>query len=59
MTVPLSKLPTIIEEAKAKMDKTGVLASIVAHAGDGNFHNIILYVHPLKETVILDELAVN
>lgn len=42
MTVPLSKLPMIIEEAKAKMDKTGVLASIVAHAGDGNFHNIIL-----------------
>ncbi|CCG80621.1 D-lactate dehydrogenase,mitochondrial [Taphrina deformans PYCC 5710] len=43
MAVPLSKLPMIIEEAKAKMDKTGVLASIVAHAGDGNFHNIILY----------------
>lgn len=53
MTVPLSKLPLIIEEAKEKMDKTGVLASIVAHAGDGNFHNIILYVYRASAMCLL------
>lgn len=41
--VPLSRLPDIIEEAHAAMPSTGATASLVAHAGDGNFHNLIVY----------------
>ncbi|KAH7391077.1 D-lactate dehydrogenase mitochondrial precursor [Phaeosphaeria sp. MPI-PUGE-AT-0046c] len=43
VAVPISKLPQIIEETKAEINKSGLLASIVGHVGDGNFHTIILY----------------
>ncbi|KAF1914253.1 hypothetical protein BDU57DRAFT_454565 [Ampelomyces quisqualis] len=43
VAVPISKLPQIIEETKAAIGKSGLLASIVGHVGDGNFHSIILY----------------
>ncbi|KAF2033010.1 FAD-binding domain-containing protein [Setomelanomma holmii] len=43
VAVPISKLPQIIEETKAEIGKSGLLASIVGHVGDGNFHSIILY----------------
>ena len=43
VAVPLSALPTIIEETQADIQRTGLLASIVGHVGDGNFHAIILY----------------
>lgn len=58
MTVPLSKLPMLLEEAKAKMTSIGVLASIVAHAGDGNLHCIILYNKNNAEEKKRVELAV-
>ena len=38
VAVPMSRLPDIIEETKADMDKSGLLAAIVGHVGDGNFH---------------------
>jgi D-lactate dehydrogenase (cytochrome) len=38
VAVPISKLPQIIEETKAQIGKSGLLASIVGHVGDGNFH---------------------
>tara|TARA_R110002003_G_scaffold228_6_gene16622 strand:+ start:6436 stop:7782 length:1347 start_codon:yes stop_codon:yes gene_type:complete len=38
VAVPISKLPQIIEETKAEIGKSGLLASIVGHVGDGNFH---------------------
>ncbi|KAF2820580.1 hypothetical protein CC86DRAFT_360370 [Ophiobolus disseminans] len=43
VAVPISKLPQIIEETKDNIKKSGLLASIVGHVGDGNFHAIILY----------------
>ncbi|KAK8228909.1 D-lactate dehydrogenase [Phyllosticta capitalensis] len=43
VAVPISKLPDIIEETKADIDKHGVLGAIVGHVGDGNFHAILLY----------------
>jgi D-lactate dehydrogenase (cytochrome) len=38
VAVPISKLPQIIEETKDQISKSGLLASIVGHVGDGNFH---------------------
>lgn len=38
VAVPISRLPDIIEETKADMASSGLLAAMVGHAGDGNFH---------------------
>lgn len=43
VAVPLSYLPTIIEQTKEDMVQSGLLGSIVGHVGDGNFHSIILF----------------
>ena len=36
--VPISRLADCIEETRADIDKAGVLAPMVGHVGDGNFH---------------------
>ncbi|MHB1525921.1 MAG: FAD-binding oxidoreductase [Candidatus Dormibacteria bacterium] len=36
--VPISLLAECIEETKADIERSGVLAPIVGHVGDGNFH---------------------
>ncbi|KAK8434316.1 D-lactate dehydrogenase [Phyllosticta citricarpa] len=51
VAVPISKLPQIIEETKADIDKHGVLGAIVGHVGDGNFHAILIYNEQEYETV--------
>ncbi|KAF5251004.1 hypothetical protein FANTH_3868 [Fusarium anthophilum] len=43
VAVPLSRLPDIIEFAKADIEKSGLLGSIVGHVGDGNFHTLLLF----------------
>ncbi|KIW02297.1 glycolate oxidase, subunit GlcD [Verruconis gallopava] len=43
VAVPISALPTIIEETKADISASGLTGSIVGHVGDGNFHTILLY----------------
>ena len=42
VAVPISRLPDIIEETKDDMQRSGLLAAIVGHVGDGNFHGMIL-----------------
>ena len=38
VAVPMSKLPEIIDATKEDMTKSGLLAGICGHVGDGNFH---------------------
>ncbi|KAH8817485.1 D-lactate dehydrogenase [Xylogone sp. PMI_703] len=43
VAVPISRLPDIIEETKKELSESGLFATIVGHAGDGNFHATITY----------------
>ncbi|KAL8353552.1 hypothetical protein RB601_003416 [Gaeumannomyces tritici] len=43
VAVPISRLPDIIEETKRDMKESGLFGTIVGHAGDGNFHTILVY----------------
>ncbi|KAF2458175.1 hypothetical protein BDY21DRAFT_284737 [Lineolata rhizophorae] len=43
VAVPISKLPTIVEETKRDMKESGLMGTIVGHVGDGNFHSILIY----------------
>lgn len=47
--VPLSRLPEIISQTRAVIDKSKLPCPIIAHAGDGNFHVLIMF-HPLIES---------
>ena len=40
--VPISRLTDLIIGAKQDIDASGLLAPIVGHVGDGNFHTVIL-----------------
>jgi D-lactate dehydrogenase (cytochrome) len=40
--VPISKLPQCIAETEKDLAQTGLMAPIVGHAGDGNFHLVFL-----------------
>lgn len=46
--VPLSQLPLIMHETRCAINKTNLPCPIVAHAGDGNFHVVIMF-DPNKE----------
>jgi len=48
--VPIDRLATAIRRARAEIDKSGLVAPILGHVGDGNFHLIIL----LREDVETD-----
>ncbi len=41
--VPISKLATCVDETRKDLDASGLLAPIVGHVGDGNFHVIMLF----------------
>jgi D-lactate dehydrogenase (cytochrome) len=41
--VPISRLADCILETKADADATGLVAPIVGHVGDGNFHLVVLF----------------
>ncbi|GAA5936530.1 uncharacterized protein JCM15063_001912 [Sporobolomyces koalae] len=41
--VPLSKFPDLITETKEDIDASGIVGPIVSHAGDGNFHALLLF----------------
>lgn len=43
VAVPISQLASVLTETKEDMEKSGLLATLVGHAGDGNFHAFLLY----------------
>lgn len=67
--VPISRLAECILETKKDIEETGVLAPIVGHVGDGNFHLCIVFdpddaeeserVHALNERMVLRALAMD
>ena len=49
--VPISRLADCINQTRADIDETGLLAPIVGHVGDGNFHLLLLVDHDEPEEV--------
>ena len=43
VAVPISRLPSIIEQTKEDISSSGLFGTIVGHVGDGNFHGMLLY----------------
>ncbi|KAI9153123.1 hypothetical protein LWI28_006182 [Acer negundo] len=41
--VPLSHLAELISKSKQELDASPLLCAVVAHAGDGNFHTVIMF----------------
>ena len=46
--VPLSRLPTLIAETRKELDASFLHCPIIAHAGDGNFHTLIMFTPGVK-----------
>lgn len=46
--VPLSRLAECISKSKQELDASSLLCTVISHAGDGNFHTVILF-DPHKE----------
>ncbi|MCH8092182.1 MAG: FAD-binding oxidoreductase, partial [Proteobacteria bacterium] len=56
--VPISSLARCIVETRREIDEAGLLAAIVGHVGDGNFH-VIFIVDPLDKAEMAKTIAVN
>ncbi|KAF8475408.1 FAD-linked oxidase-like protein [Gautieria morchelliformis] len=41
--VPVSNLPTLVNETKKDLAKSGIPSTIVGHVGDGNFHALLMF----------------
>ncbi|XP_044508553.1 D-lactate dehydrogenase [cytochrome], mitochondrial [Mangifera indica] len=41
--VPLSRLAELISKSKQELDASPLVCTVIAHAGDGNFHTVILF----------------
>ncbi|XP_061955283.1 D-lactate dehydrogenase [cytochrome], mitochondrial isoform X2 [Populus nigra] len=41
--VPLSHLAELISRSKKELDASPLICTVIAHAGDGNFHTVILF----------------
>ncbi|CAA0837794.1 D-lactate dehydrogenase [Striga hermonthica] len=41
--VPLSRLAELISRSKQELDSSSLVCTVIAHAGDGNFHTVILF----------------
>ncbi|OVA03263.1 FAD-linked oxidase [Macleaya cordata] len=41
--VPLSRLAELISISKKEIDASSLVCTVIAHAGDGNFHTLILF----------------
>lgn len=42
-SVPVSRLPELVYQTKQDLKSSGLVSTIVGHAGDGNFHALILF----------------
>jgi D-lactate dehydrogenase (cytochrome) len=56
--VPISRLAEVIAETKRDLDASGLIAPIVGHVGDGNFHLAIL-VNPDDQEELDRAIALN
>jgi D-lactate dehydrogenase (cytochrome) len=54
--VPVSRLPDLVLETKADIQKSGIISSIVGHVGDGNFHSLLLF-HDDKQRALCADLV--
>lgn len=43
VAVPISKFVESLEATKEEIQKSGLVSSIVGHAGDGNYHTVIMF----------------
>ncbi|BBN14900.1 D-lactate dehydrogenase (cytochrome) [Marchantia polymorpha subsp. ruderalis] len=50
--VPLSRLADCIAEAKAELDKSSLITGVISHAGDGNFHTLIMVKQGSEEDLL-------
>jgi D-lactate dehydrogenase (cytochrome) len=57
VAVPISKLSSVLSETKADMEQSGLTATLVGHAGDGNFHAFLLYTP--QQRAIAEKLVSN
>ena len=56
--VPISRLADCILETRADLQASALLATLVAHAGDGNFH-VMLLVNPDDPAELAEAKAIN
>ncbi|KAK9986540.1 hypothetical protein SO802_031491 [Lithocarpus litseifolius] len=47
--VPLSHLAELISRSKQELDASPLVCTVIAHAGDGNFHTVILFDPTIEE----------
>ncbi|KAJ7975919.1 D-lactate dehydrogenase [cytochrome], mitochondrial [Quillaja saponaria] len=47
--VPLSHLADLISRSKQELDASPLVCSVIAHAGDGNFHTLMMFDPDLEE----------
>jgi D-lactate dehydrogenase (cytochrome) len=56
--VPISRLADCVAETQADIEEHGLLAPIVGHAGDGNFHTLLLFDDKTPEGIATAEAFV-
>ncbi|KAJ7971367.1 D-lactate dehydrogenase [cytochrome], mitochondrial [Quillaja saponaria] len=56
--VPLSRLADLISKSKEELDMSPLVCSVIAHAGDGNFHTMIMF-DPNREEHRKEALRLN
>lgn len=56
--VPISRLPDCIEETKRDIAEAGLMAAILGHVGDGNFH-VIFPIDPNRPEEFVAVAAIN
>jgi D-lactate dehydrogenase (cytochrome) len=56
--VPISSLATVIRETRSDLEESGILAPLVGHVGDGNFH-LLMLLDPNDERALARARTVN